>query len=180
MTDLSDRLDHYARLVETWAPTLDLMSPRDLLRFRVRHIEDSLRALPIVDKLPPGPAVDVGSGAGLPGIPLALADPSRHWRLLEPRARRAAFLEEVIRTLDLDCEVSRMTAHQAARTQGWAGAHVAATARALAPPAEAFELLAPLLRSEGIAVVFVGPDVPVPPETRVFEPGILYAWCSTD
>ena len=174
MTESSDRLDAYAGLVAAWAPKLDLVSPGDLPRFRERHIADSLRALPLVDKLPPGPAVDVGSGAGLPGIPLALADPSRPWRLLEPRARRAAFLEEVVRELELDCEVSRMTAEEAARTEGWAHAHVAATARAVAPPEESLRLLRPLLSSGGIAVVFAGKDVPVPAETRVFEPGILY------
>lgn len=174
MTDLSDRLDRYAALVAAWAPKLDLVAPGDLPRFRDRHIEDSLRVLPLVDKLPPGPGVDVGSGAGLPGIPLALAAPDRRWRLLEPRARRAAFLEEVVRELDLDCEVSRMTAAEAARTEGWAGAHVVATARALAPPATAFELLRPLLRADGIAIVFVGSSAAAVPETRVFEPGILY------
>ena len=174
MADLSERLDRYVRLVETWAPKLDLVSPHDLPRFRERHVEDSLRALPIVDKSPPGPAVDVGSGAGLPGIPLALATPDRPWRLLEPRARRAAFLEEVVRELDLDCEVSRMTATDAARAEGWAGAHAVATARALAPPGDAFGLLRPLLRSDGIAIVFAGSSAAVVPETRVFEPGILY------
>ena len=174
MTDLSARLDAYAAVVAAWAPKLDLISPGDLPRFRERHIDDSLRARPLVDKLPPGPAVDVGSGAGLPGIPLALADPSRSWRLLEPRARRAAFLEEVVRELELDCEVSRMTAEDAARAQGWAGAHVAATARAVAPPPDAFRLLRPLLRPGGVAIVFAGKDFPAPPETRVFDPGILY------
>ena len=174
MTEPSHRLEAYADLVAAWAPKLDLISPRDLPRFRERHIDDSLRALPLVDELPPGPAIDVGSGAGLPGIPLAIADPGRHWRLLEPRARRAAFLEEAVRELELDCEVSRMTVADAARATGWAGAHVAATARALAPPEESFRLLLPLLRHRGIAVVFAGKNAPTPPETRVFEPGILY------
>lgn len=174
MTEPSERLQAYADLVAAWAPNLDLISPRDLPRFRERHIADSLRALPLVDRLPPGPAIDVGSGAGLPGIPLAIADPGRHWRLLEPRARRAAFLEEAVRELELDCEVSRMTAADAARATGWVGAHVAATARALAPPEESFRLLLPLVRQGGIAVVFAGKSAPTPPETRVFAPGILY------
>jgi 16S rRNA (guanine527-N7)-methyltransferase len=118
--------------------------------------------------------VDVGSGAGLPGIPLAIADPTRPWRLLEPRARRAAFLEEVVRTLDLDCEVSRMSAEEAARTEGWEATHSIATARALAPPWRSFELLRPLLSDEGTAVVFAGGSASVPPETRVFDGTILY------
>ena len=101
----------YAQLVRAYSPKLDLVSPRDLDRFEERHIRDSLRALRYVRQAPPGPAVDVGSGAGLPGIPLAIADPYRHWRLLEPRRRRAAFLEEVVRELDLpNVEVLARTA----------------------------------------------------------------------
>ncbi|MGH2807950.1 MAG: 16S rRNA (guanine(527)-N(7))-methyltransferase RsmG [Actinomycetota bacterium] len=168
------RLATYEELIARFGPRLDLISPRDLVRVRTRHIDDSLRALPLVAAAPPGPAVDVGSGAGLPGIPLAIADPTRHWRLLEPRERRAAFLEEAVRTLELDCEVSRMSADQAARTEGWAEAHAIATARALAPPERSFELLYPLMTRTGIAIVFAGTSAPVIPETRVFDGTILY------
>lgn len=172
--DIEARLAAYEDLVARYAPRLDLISPGDLPRLRTRHIDDSLRALPLIADAPPGPAVDVGSGAGLPGIPLAIAAPDRSWRLLEPRTRRAAFLEEVVRTLELDCEVSRMSAEQAGRTEGWADAHAVATARALAPPERAFELLRPLLTGSGVAIVFAGSSAPVVPETRVFDDTILY------
>ncbi|MGH2694478.1 MAG: 16S rRNA (guanine(527)-N(7))-methyltransferase RsmG, partial [Actinomycetota bacterium] len=125
----------YAELVRAWGSRLGLVSERDLDRFRERHIEDSLRLLPLLDSLPVGPAVDVGSGAGLPGIPLAISRPQREWRLLEPRRRRSAFLEEVVRELALDnCEVVIATAQEAARDPRLARAHVLATARALTPP----------------------------------------------
>jgi 16S rRNA (guanine527-N7)-methyltransferase len=167
-------LDAFEDLVVAYAPKLDLVAPGDLPRLRTRHIEDSLRVLALVTAAPPGPAIDVGSGAGLPGIPLAIADPTRSWRLLEPRARRAAFLEEVVRSLDLDCEVSRMSAEEASRSEGWRAAHSIATARALAPPERSFELLRPLLSDDGTAVVFAGGSASVPPETRVFDGTILY------
>jgi 16S rRNA (guanine527-N7)-methyltransferase len=154
MTAGADRLADYAALVRRWAPRLDLVSPGDLARFEERHIRDSLRAAPLLDGLPAGPAVDVGSGAGLPGIPLALAARARPWRLLEPRIRRAAFLEECVRVLELDCEVLPLTAEEAARHPELSGDHICALARALAPPEHAFELLLPLLRPGGVAVVF--------------------------
>lgn len=168
----ADLLKRYAALVRHWAPRLDLVSPGDLVRFEDRHVEDCLRLLPLVRARPPGPAIDVGSGAGLPGIPLAIADPQRHWRLLEPRAKRAAFLEEVVRDLDLDCEVLAVTARDAGRDPRLARKHVIATARALAPPEKAFELVLSLVAPGGIAAVFLGEGAELPAKAESWAPGI--------
>jgi 16S rRNA (guanine527-N7)-methyltransferase len=165
-------LEAYARLVRSWAPRLDLVSPADLDRFEDRHIADSLRALPLLDEVPPGPIVDVGSGAGLPGIPLAVAS-GRFVRLLEPRARRAAFLEECVRVLDLDGEVVVRTAQQAADDRRLAGTHAAAFARALAPPQAAAEMIVPLVATDGLAVVFLGNEGELPRDAEEWAPGIV-------
>jgi 16S rRNA (guanine527-N7)-methyltransferase len=167
-----DRFAAYERLVREASTRLDLVSPKDLDRFHERHIGDSLKALPWLDAAPEGPAVDVGSGAGLPGIPLALARPERHWRLLEPRRLRAAFLERCVRDLELDCEVLVTTAEQAALDPALARGHILATARALAPPQDAFPLLTPLLAPGGIAVLWVGRDATIPPEAEVSAVGL--------
>jgi 16S rRNA (guanine527-N7)-methyltransferase len=163
------KLSAYEDLVQLWAPTLDLVSPADLGRFHERHVADSLRVLGLVETAPEGPCVDVGSGAGLPGIPLAITS-KRHWRLLEPRGRRAGFLEEVVRELDLDCEVLRMTAQEAALDPGLR--HAVATARALAAPSAAFELVLPLVAPGGTAVVFHGPSAALPSEAEAWSDGI--------
>ena len=162
------KLDLYAELIRAWAPKLDLVSPQDLPRLEERHLLDSLRVLDLVAGAPEGPCCDVGSGAGLPGIPLAIAS-GRHWRLLEPRSRRAAFLEEVVREVDLDCEVLRMTAQEAAK-EGLR--HVVATARALAPPIEAFALIVPLVTPGGRAIVFHGPGAKLPATAETWSDGI--------
>lgn len=162
------KLDSYTALVRAWAPKLDLVSPADLERFEERHIADSLRVLDLLKAHPKGPCCDVGSGAGLPGIPLAIVS-GRHWRLLEPRARRAAFLEEVVRELDLDCEVLRMSAQEAAR-EGYK--HSAVTARALATPVDAFSLVMPLVAPGGVGVVFHGPVAKLPAEAEPWSDGI--------
>lgn len=138
------------------------MSPHDLDRLEERHIADSLKALALLLKAPAGPAVDVGSGAGLPGIPLAIAQPERPWRLLEPRSRRAGFLDEVVRELGLEVEVVRKTAQEASADARLAGTHAVATARALAAPAPAFDLLLPLIAPGGTAVVWVGERARIP------------------
>lgn len=162
------KLSLYADLIRAWAPKLDLVSPQDLPRLEERHIRDSLRVLDLVVGAPEGPCCDVGSGAGLPGIPLAIAS-GRHWCLLEPRSRRAAFLEEAVRELDLDCEVVRQTAEQATR----AGLkHSLATARALAPPVEAFGLIMPLVDPGGVGIVFHGPGAKLPAAAETWSDGI--------
>ncbi|HYN36229.1 MAG TPA: RsmG family class I SAM-dependent methyltransferase [Actinomycetota bacterium] len=161
----------YEDLLRRWAPKLDLVAPGDLDRIGPRHIEDALRAVPLLDGLPEGPAVDVGSGAGLPGVPLALAARPRPWRLLEPRRRRAAFLEEVIRELSLDVEVVSSTAEDAAADSRLC-THVVAVARALAPPGAAFSLLLPLLGEGGTAVLWIGQSAELPPEAALWTQGL--------
>ena len=168
---IRERLSAYAELVRSWAPKLDLISDRDLGQLEERHIADSLKALPLLEELPPGPAVDVGSGAGLPGIPLAIAG-TRPWRLLEPRRRRSAFLEEVVRELELDCEVLAMTAEEAAGESRLGGAHVFGSARALAAPARALELVRPLVRPGGAVGLWVGEKAQLPSEAEVPVAGL--------
>ncbi len=161
----------YAELVRAYSPKLDLVSPRDLDRFEDRHIRDSLRALPYVRQAPPGPAVDVGAGAGLPGIPLAIADPGRRWVLLEPRQRRAAFLEEVVRDLELpNVEIRAQTAEEAAAEMG--AAHSVGIARALAPPQVATDMVRPLVAAGGSILVFVGQGETATKDAEV-EPGLI-------
>lgn len=164
-------LESYSELVRRFSGKLDLVSPADLDRFEDRHISDSLRALPYVREAPAGPAVDVGSGAGLPGIPLAVCDPERSWRLLEPRKRRAAFLEEVVRELDLrNVEVVAGTAAALAADLG--PVHAVATARALAAPLTALDLMRPLVVPRGTLLLFVGSTENAMKHALV-EPGLV-------
>jgi 16S rRNA (guanine527-N7)-methyltransferase len=169
---VDERLRAYAELVRAWAPRLDLVAPRDLGRFEERHIGDSLRALPLVRSLPPGAAVDVGSGAGLPGIPLAISEPTRRWTLLEPRRGRAAFLEEVVRRLELGAEIVTARAESWGASRAGRRRYVVATARALAPPERAFALLEPLVAPRGARVVWVGAHAVIPEQAGEWAPGI--------
>ena len=169
---MDELLGAYAELVRKWAPRVNLVASGDLEHLEARHIEDSLRALPLAIAAPEGPGIDVGSGAGLPGIPLAIAEPARLWRMLEPRAKRAAFLEEVARELGLDYEVVRLTAQEAAHDRAFAGVHAVATARALAPPEEAAALLRPLLAPAGVGILFLGADAALPEGAEAAGPGL--------
>ena len=121
-------------------------------------LDDSLRAVPLLECLG-GPVVDVGSGGGAPGIPLALALADREFVLLEAQRRKCDFLE---RWAPANARVVCGRAEE----QGvdWAGA---AVAKALAPPPVAAEWCLPLVRTGGAVVLFVGASVDVAAVARV-------------
>jgi 16S rRNA (guanine527-N7)-methyltransferase len=169
---VEELLRAYEDLLRTWAPRMDLVAPSDLGRLWERHIEDSLRLLPLLDDVPAGICVDVGSGAGFPGIPLAIAEPDRSWVLLEPRQKRAAFLEEVVRALGLSCEVRAERAERAAADPDLSGVGSLVTARALAPPARAIELCRPFAAPSGIVAIFAGRRAVLPSEAEEWSDGI--------
>ncbi|MDD5375389.1 16S rRNA (guanine(527)-N(7))-methyltransferase RsmG [Acidithiobacillus sp.] len=91
-------LIHYVALLQRWNATHNLTAVRDPLEMVPRHLLDSLAVLPY---LPEGAVVDIGSGAGLPGIPLAICCPMQAFTLVEPAAKRVAFLRYAIADLRL-------------------------------------------------------------------------------
>lgn len=166
-------LERYAEMVRAYATRLNLVSIHDLDRLEQRHIQDSLRLLPLLEGLPEGPCADVGSGAGLPGIPLAIAGPDRLWRLVEPRRKRSAFLEEVVRELGLDnVEVVALTTEEAAADDRYAATHICATARALAAPGAALGMILPLVRVGGVAATFLGEHAAAPDGSELWSEGV--------
>ena len=86
----------YAACLQESAERANLVGTLDGERFAEELLLDSLRALPLLDRLPQtATLIDVGSGAGLPGVPLALARPNLRVTCLEPRLKRARFLTTV-------------------------------------------------------------------------------------
>ncbi len=99
------RLVRYAELLERWSERHNLVrfsSREELVR---RHILDALAGAPLLAGR--GRLLDVGSGAGLPGVPLLAARPRWGGVLLEPRQKRWAFLRTVVRELGIEAEVVR-------------------------------------------------------------------------
>ncbi|MES1943999.1 glucose-inhibited division protein B [Salinisphaera sp. PC39] len=94
-----ETLIDYLKQLESWNRTYNLTAVRKPADMVVRHLLDSLAAAPYIA----GDSVaDIGSGAGLPGIPLALALPRKSFTLVESNGKKAAFLRHVVRTLALD------------------------------------------------------------------------------
>lgn len=112
-------------------------------------LDDALRAVPILGTIG-GPAVDVGSGGGSPGIPLALAMPGRRFTLVEAERRKCEFLRE---WAPPNVEVVWGRAEEQP-----AYGYGIALAKALAQPATAVEWVLPLVRIGGAAVLWLGPS----------------------
>jgi 16S rRNA (guanine527-N7)-methyltransferase len=134
---------------------------RDPSEIEQRHIGESLalaRALESAGRLPAGARViDVGSGGGLPGIPLAIARPDLSVTLLEATGKKAAFLELAAQRLDLgNVRVIAARAEEVAHRPDQRECYDLATARAVAPLATLVELTLPFVRVGGALAALKG------------------------
>ena len=94
-----DQLIQYLALLHKWNQAYNLTAIRDLHSMVTLHLLDSLAILPMIHGTR---ILDVGTGAGLPGVPLALANPALHVVLLDSNGKKIRFLQEVKRALVLD------------------------------------------------------------------------------
>ena len=147
-----DQARRYAELLATDGVTRGLIGPRESGRLWDRHL---LNCGVVAELLPEqGQLVDIGSGAGLPGVVLAMLRPSLHVLLLEPLLRRSLFLSECVSELQL----SNVTVLRA-RAQDKAAARIradVATARAVAPLDRLAGWAVPLLRPGGELLAIKG------------------------
>lgn len=145
-----DRLplaQRYAELLETDGIERGLIGPREVPRIWDRHILNSAVLSEAIDE--GKRVIDVGSGAGLPGIPLAIARPDLTVQLLEPLLRRTTFLEEVVEELALNnVEVHRGRAEEKQIRKELGGADIV-TSRAVAPLGRLAEWSLPLVAIGG-------------------------------
>ena len=139
--------------VERWLERLlaapGLTAIRDPEEARRVHLEDSLTALELVRSFP-GPVVDVGSGGGAPGIPLAASLPDRGVTLLEATGWKCDFLREIAGEFPNVSVVHGRAEEQETDRFG------VAVAKALAPPVVAAEWCLPLVASGGAAILYTG------------------------
>lgn len=160
-----EALEDYEGLIRRWSARGNLVSRRDMGRLRNRHVLDSLSLLPWWR----GTLLDVGSGAGFPGVPLAIARPASPVTLVERSERKARFLRQVVIELGL-CNVEVIEA-DVGRSRAWCslGGRVfdTVTARAVAPPTPTWRLLRDLLAPAGVALLQSGD----PPDASLFDGG---------
>jgi len=138
----------YAQLLATLGIERGLIGPREGERIWERHIAN---CIPVTTLIPQGSSVvDVGSGAGLPGIVIALARPDTQVTLIEPLQRRVDFLNEVVAELALPITVIRGKAEMAR------GSFDVVTARAVAPLPKLLPMVRHLMKSGGNLLAIKG------------------------
>lgn len=144
----------YAELLATEATVRGLIGPREVPRLWERHL---LNCAVVTDLVAPDSSVcDVGSGAGLPGLVMAIRRPDLTLTLVEPLLRRTGFLDEVVRTLELpNVTVVRSRAEELHGRQHFD----VVTSRAVAPMDRLARWSLPLVRSGGLFLAMKGSSV---------------------
>jgi 16S rRNA (guanine527-N7)-methyltransferase len=143
-----ERLLDYVELLARWNASYNLTAVREPRGMLTAHLLDSLAVADLVR----GPRVaDVGSGAGLPGIPLAIVSPELEVTLIDSNGKKARFLREAVRVLRL-----ANVRIEARRVEDVHGAFDTVTARAFAALADMIRLAGHLLADDGVLVALKG------------------------
>ena len=156
---LLDRLASYLALLLETNERMNLTAVRDVDEAWLRLIVDSLTPLPGLDDLDEGGTlIDVGSGGGMPGIPLAIARPDLRVTLLEATGKKARFLESACRELALEnVDVVPQRAETAGQDANHRERYDAAVCRAVGPMNGLLELCLPMVRTGGRLLAMKGP-----------------------
>jgi 16S rRNA (guanine527-N7)-methyltransferase len=178
------QLDQYSAALREWNKKVNLTRIVDPAEIEVKHFLDSLTAaIPFLDLLRDGTPVrlvDVGSGAGFPGLPLKIAFPSIRLTLIESIGKKVRFLEHVVDILSLkDVAVLAERAETVATWPEHRDSYQWATARALGRLPVVIEVCAPLLEPGGLLVAQRRGDLDaeILRAARVF--GALQMWAQT-
>jgi 16S rRNA (guanine527-N7)-methyltransferase len=167
-----DRFCAYAALLAAGRREFNLTALTRPLDVAIKHFLDSLTIVPV---LPPAPhrLIDVGTGAGFPGLPIKLVRPDIDVTLLEATAKKAAWLQSAVAALGLDgIAVVAARAEDVGRDPAYRGRFDVAVARALAPLPVVCELCLPFVRPGGLLVAqktTVGVTSELPRARRALE-----------
>ncbi len=142
----------HLELLAQWNRRYNLTAIREPEKMVTRHLLDCLAVLPYA---PGGRLLDLGTGAGFPGIPLALARPNDDYTLVDSSLKRIRFVRHVVAQLKIR---NVRTLHRRVETLSVGEPFDAIVSRAFAAPDKALRLAAPLLRTQGSCLVMCGQE----------------------
>lgn len=153
------KLAHYHAMLLDYNTRMDLTAVTEEMEMLDRHYADSLMPLSLPELFPLGASlIDVGTGAGFPGLPLAIARPDLKVTLLDALQKRVGFLNDVIGALGLyNAQAVHMRAEDAARSPAYRERFDIAAARAVAALPTLLEYTLPFVRVGGQALLWKGP-----------------------
>lgn len=151
------RLDTYARLLVEWNDKMNLTAITDPTGIAVKHFADSLTAAPLLPK-EPFSMIDVGTGAGFPGVPLALMREDCKLTLLDSLNKRLVFLDTLCRELGLAVKLVHARAEEGGQKPELRERFDVATARAVAALPTLCEYCLPFVKVGGRFIALKGPD----------------------
>lgn len=154
-------LARYLDLLLETNQQFNLTAIRDRNEAWRRHIIDSLTLLPFIEEIDPGSRVmDVGSGGGLPGVPVAIARPDLQVTMLEATGKKAAFLSRCAKEIPLPkVSVIADRAEKAGQNKQYRERFDVVTCRAVGAMAELLEYTLPFLKEGGVLLAMKGPSV---------------------
>jgi 16S rRNA (guanine527-N7)-methyltransferase len=154
-------IEGHARLLLAWTGAINLTAIRDPASVALAHVVDSLSAVPLLRSRGVDRFIDLGSGGGYPGLPIAAALPAARALLLEPIRKKATFLSTAASAVGLEdiVEAAPVRAEALAMDRRHRGRWPAVTARAVAGLGELIELAFPLLEPGGLLVAWKRGDL---------------------
>ena len=151
----------YAAELQTWNQRFNLTSVTDRAQIEIKHFLDSLSCLMVMRPRPGDRIIDIGTGAGFPGIPIRIACPQVHMVLVESIGKKAQFCQHIVDELQLtNVAVIHSRAEQVGRLPEYRETFDWAVARAVAKLPTLLEYLLPLVKVDGRTIAQKGDTAP--------------------
>ena len=172
----AEQFQLYAALLAEWNEKINLTAITEPKEIAVKHFLDSLLLLPEISAQKGASFIDVGTGAGFPGVALLILRPDLRLTLLDSLQKRLLFLEDLLKKLGLDAELLHARAEEAARKKEYRQKFDFAAARAVASLPTLCEYCLPFLKQGGVFAAMKGPAGPE--ELKNAEHAVQVLGCS--
>lgn len=151
-----ERFDTYARLLAEWNEKINLTAITDPMGITVKHFADSLSVFRFCSFPQDASVIDVGTGAGFPGLALLIARPDLRLTLLDSTKKKLGVIENILAETGLSAELLHARAEEAGQNSGYRESFDFATARAVANLRELAEYCLPFVKRGGCFVSMKG------------------------